>query len=385
MKTRCFLLWLTALMLTVSACHHDAPTPEPRVAGQTIVVLMPWSFSLNTFFEKNLQEMEEVVAAGGLANERVVVCFASTSLKSTLFELRAEQGRCVRDTIQVFNSINFTVASNITKMLAEVERAAPAHHYALIMAGHGMAWLPAGRSPMQYAPPRQVGKHYLTRWVGGYTKGTQIEIGTLAQGISLAGMHMDYILFDDCYMSSVEVAYELREVADYIVGCPSEIMAYGFPYKQCMRYLLGSPDYQRLCETFLDFYTHYEVACGTVAVTDCRELEALADVARSINLTFPTTQEHNDDIQQMDGFEPTLFYDLGDTYAHLCEDKALLEAFNRQLERTVPYKACTAYYYTALEGHHIINHYSGLSTSQTSGSPLTADWSGTPWGQAVTK
>ncbi len=383
MKTlRPLLLLSMALLMLFTACHDD-PTPEPRVAGQTVVVLMPWSFSLKPYFEKNIDDMAEVIASGGLANERVVVCLASSQLKSTLVELRGEQGRCVRDTIEVFNNINFTAASNITKLLASVERAAPAHHYALIMAGHGMAWLPAGTVPVQMMS--RIKKGYLTRWIGGYTRDLQIEISTLAEGISLAGMHMDYILFDDCYMSSVEVAYDLREVTDYVIGCPTEIMALGFPYSRCFRYLLGSPDYQRLCETFYDFYSHYEVACGTVAVTDCRELDALADRARAINAAFPTTQEHNEDIQQMDGFSPPLFYDLGDTYAHLCPDGALLEAFNKQLERAVPYKASTSYYYSAYGGQYIIKYYSGLNTSQTSENSCAADWRNTKWAQAVMK
>ena len=383
MKPQRIYLWLMmALMMLVTACHDD-PKSEPHISGRTVVVFMPWTFDLQPFFDQNIKDIEEVIASGALADERVMVCVAPTTLKAILFELRGEQGKCVRDTIEVFDNMNFLKASNITKLLATVEKTAPAHHYAMIMAGHGMAWLPAGTSPIQKQPRHLKGNRPLTRWIGGSTSGSQIEISTLEEGIQQAGMHMDYILFDDCYMSSVEVAYEMREVTDYIIGCPTEIMAYGFPYKQCFRYLLGSPDYKRLCESFLDFYSHYLDPYGTVAVTDCRELEALADVARRITSAFPTTQQYNDSIQQMDGYTPPLFYDLGDTYAHLCKDKALLTAFNTQLERTVPYKACTASYYSYYGGYYTINHYSGLTTSQTSSSPHVTGWSDTQWAKVV--
>ena len=35
---------------------------------------------------------------------------------------------------------------------------------------------------------------------------------------------MEYILFDDCYMSSIEVAYELKDVTKYLIGSTSEMM-----------------------------------------------------------------------------------------------------------------------------------------------------------------
>ena len=41
-----------------------------------------------------------------------------------------------------------------------------------------------------------------------------------------------FIMFDDCYMSSMEVAYDLKDVTDYIIASTSEVMAYGMPYEK---------------------------------------------------------------------------------------------------------------------------------------------------------
>ena len=59
-----------------------------------------------------------------------------------------------------------------------------------------------------------------TRWFGGWTSEYQIETTTLADAISEAGMRVEYIMFDDCFMSSVETAYDLKDVTDYLIGCP---------------------------------------------------------------------------------------------------------------------------------------------------------------------
>ena len=42
-----------------------------------------------------------------------------------------------------------------------------------------------------------------------------INVNTLAQAIADAGMKMQYILFDNCYMANVETAYELKDVTNF--------------------------------------------------------------------------------------------------------------------------------------------------------------------------
>ena len=34
--------------------------------------------------------------------------------------------------------------------------------------------------------------------------------------------HFDFIMFDACFMMSIEVAYAVRNYADYYMGCPTE-------------------------------------------------------------------------------------------------------------------------------------------------------------------
>ena len=54
------------------------------------------------------------------------------------------------------------------------------------------------------------------------------------------GPDFDYILFDACLMSQVEVAYELRDTADYLILSPAEVMSAGFPYFKITKYLLSA-------------------------------------------------------------------------------------------------------------------------------------------------
>ena len=194
---------------------------------------------------------------------------------------------------------------------------------------------------------------------------------------------MEYILFDDCYMSSVEVAYEMKGVAHYIIACPTEIMSYGFPYGRCGVYLLGSLDYRNVVDNFIGYYSFSSSPYATAAVTDCTQLDDLADIVRQINEGVGGKSVSLTDVQPMDGYKPSLFFDFGDYIRHKCEDALLLEAFNAQLDKVVTYKGNTEYYYSALCGKVRIDRYSGLNTSESSLNTLFQGYDNTAWYKAT--
>ena len=66
-------------------------------------------------------------------------------------------------------------------------------------------------------------------------------------------MKMDFIIFDACFMGSVEVAYELRDVCDKIVASPTEVIAEGMDYITMASYLMKSSgsDLEGFCRNYL--------------------------------------------------------------------------------------------------------------------------------------
>ena len=382
MNKKNIIIALLALVIFASCSDNEDPIVEQQTE-QTVIFFMPWSTNMTPYFEQNIVDFETAIASGLLRNERVIVCISSTTSRANVIELRHEEGRCVRDTLVFYSQPDFTKQENITTMLNDVRAIAPARHYSLIVGCHGMGWIPVSTSQARSQYHFDRDDVPMTRWFGGRTSEYQIETTTLANAIRDTGMHMEYIMFDDCFMSSVEVAYDLKDATDYLIGCPTEIMIYGFPYHLCTRYLVGTVDYATLCQVFYDFYSHYTPPCGTIAVTDCRELDALAAIVREINLTQEFDYSQLANVQRMDGYNPPLFYDLGDYIAHLCSDENLLNAFNRQLEMTVPYKAHTPQYYSANNGFNDIRAYSGITTSAPSRNTRSVGQEKTSWYQAT--
>lgn len=409
MMKRLLALLLSALMLV--ACDDKNTYEEPVAPRQTLLMYFPWSGNdsgstgLLSHFLTNIDDMEEAIRYNAPEGCRVLVYLVerkvetgiggatNTYFEGSLQELKARGGKVERVPLTSYRDPDMTEAEQIARLLKDVQAYAPAPRYAMTIGCHGMGWIPATatKAVSREGAEREYWEYEgveQTRWFGGMTAEFQTEIPTLAEAIRRAGMKMEYILFDDCYMSSVEVAYELKDVTDYLIGSTSEIMAEGFPYTEIGALLLGEVDYEGICESFYQYYMERNsYPCGTVAVTVCRELEALAEVMKRINAASEElTASELSQVQVLDGYDPCRFYDLGDYVNFYCKDAALRGEFERQLERTVPaaFRRHTPTFYSMTSGETDINAFSGITTSDPSLSPLVVDVKGsTAWWKAT--
>ena len=385
-----FICLIILSFFLISCVKEEVELPNQK----TLFMYLPWPAdrTLTESFETNISDLEKAISRNGLNNEKVVVFISTSSIQATLYEITCTDGICAHDTLKNYTNPPFTTAAGITSILNDVKSAAPALTYAMIIGGHGMGWIPVypttvralSTSASSFKNYWEYEGAFHTRYFGGTTPEYQTDITTLADAIARTGIKMEYILFDNCYMSSIEVAYELRNVTDYLIASPTEIMAYGMPYSIIGEYLLGETDYEAVCAGFYSFYSDYDPPCGTLAVTDCSELASTASLMREINsrYTFDTSQLNS--LQRMDGYDPPIFYDYGDYVAHLCTDELLLRQFEEQLNRTVPYKKHTNKFYSKSKGDIQIRAYSGLTTSDPSDNPrVSIDKTKTGWYKAT--
>lgn len=388
-KMKRFTLLLLILSFGLVACQKDEP-PVPVTTDQTVLMYLPWASDLLSFFQTNISDMESAIAKGILKKERVVVFLSTSSTQAELFELKYQEGACIRIPLKSYTSPAFTTAAGITSILEDVKSFAPAHRYAMTIGCHGMGWLPVSTTGKARSIGQKLHWEYegvpMTRYFGGGTADYQTDITTLAQGITDAGIRMEYILFDDCYMSTIEVAYDLKGVADYLIASPCEIMAYGMPYAEIGPYLIGKVNYEGVCNAFLDFYQGYKHPYGTIGVTVCSEVERLAAVMKEINAQCTFDSSLRKSVQRLDGYSPTIFFDYGDYVAKLCNTAPdLLAKFEAQLERTVPsqYRKHTDYFYSMSSGKIKVNTYSGITASDPSINSLATPLPGTAWYKAT--
>lgn len=358
-----FLCLAIAPLLTACGDDDNQNTEEEKTnTTHTLLMYYPWSGdnnALTSYFWANISNMKRAYEEKGTGAGQVIVFIATSGSQGYIFNLKDYMGNSTTDLAkyQSYPSPSFNTANGIANILATMKGKAQAKSYSLVIGCHGLGWIPspskasANKAKGVYEPfiphwEYNEGDLPLTRYFGGTSDEYKTDVSTLAEAIDQLGTKMEYILFDDCYMAAIEVAYDMRNVANYIIACPTEVMADGILSANVGQYLLGTPDYEAVCETFRSHYASSSNPYGTISTIKCSEVDSLARMMKRINALYTFDATQADSLQRMDGYLPTIFFDMGDYVAHLCKDTALLTEFNAQIARTVPYKAHTNSYPT---------------------------------------
>lgn len=260
------------LIASLCSCDKDDKV-ESESSARTVLVYLVADNSIGTDVVNNISHIEEGLKLGDLHEGTVVVyCDGGKYLRDysspTLFKYTIDKNGNVsaRKVIYTYPEQNSCDPEVITEVIEDVAALCPAKSYGLLLGSHATGWLPVNTSK--------------TRTFGD-DDGAKIEIPELAKAIEASGIHFDYMLVDACLMSQVEVAYELRNTADYLILSPAEIMAYGFPYKNIVRHMLNTTESNKeiavsMAKEYIDFYKSYTYKWGTIAVINGGEMEELA-------------------------------------------------------------------------------------------------------------
>ncbi len=384
-----------SLAMTFTSCSEEAFDTD-SVNKQTILVFYPWTGSQSStgllgYLQNNIDSIcDGIIDRKGLNNSRVLVFLSDKYNHSTLYDLQynATTKSVDRVPLKEYEGASYASAEGIADIMNEVKTQASALNYALIVGVHGCGWTYASdwsRYPYYARPsvtrPRdnnfsgiQFGPDPnapLTRFFGSVSLAENaMDISTLAEGIRESGLKMQYILFDACYMSNIETAYELKDVTNYMIASGSEIMAAGLPYRSMWSYLNSpTPNYSGIVSTSVNFYKNSSAPFCNLAAIDCRQVEKLASVMKEINAQYQLSASVSlDSIQHLDGFRPNLFYDLETYVDSLRPSGYLLDQFKSQLKLTIKASDHTDEAYTCIYSSDSfkIKNYCGITISDPS-------------------
>ena len=256
----------------------------------------------------------------------------------------------VADTIEIYQAENSADPATLTRALNKVKEFCPAaSSYGLIVLSHGSGWLPAEMS-YPWISVRSVILDQSTRATNNY-----MEISDFANAIPYK---LDFIVFDVCFMGSVEVCYELKDKADYVVASPAEVLVPGFAYSTMMQHLFAPvPDVTAVARDFYEYYAD-RASYATVSVMKTNELEGLATVVKDIT-------QQNTPLYNLSGIQifcfgaQKIYSDLEDYFLKLSPENQ--DKIQTALSQCVIYKACTPSYYSMATGVNPINTFSGLT------------------------
>lgn len=358
---------LTVIIVTtvlVACNHNDEPDPVQEEDLRTVLVYIvadnngldssPYYFATNDIAEM----LEGFMSVDADRNNLLV--YVDNGNKPLLYQItKNNKGAVVKTILHEYEEQNSVYPTVMSEVYNRVFSAFPAKSYGLVLWSHGDGWLP---SPSNISASKAS-----TRWFG--RDGTSyMDISSLNTALNSAP-HFDFILFDACFMQSVEVAYELKDRADYFIGAPNEIPGPGAYYTELVPAMFSQANdlASTVAHGYYDYYAgKYTGQLGsnenwtmgvTVSVLKSSEVQALAAATAAILPKYITNGSaiNVSSIYSYDPRSTYFYYDLKDLIKSLVasDDQTLFSAWSDVFELAVPLHLTTDKTYSALKDYNI--------------------------------
>ena len=359
---------ITVTTVLVACNHNDEPDPVQEEDLRTVLVYIAADNSLTSFAADDVAEMVSGFAAVDADKNNLLVYVDTQSEKPFLYQITKDsKGAVVKKVLYEYEEQNSVYPTVMAEVYNRAFSAFPAKSYGLVLWSHGDGWLP---SPANISASKAS-----TRWFG--QDGTSyMDISSLNTALNSAP-HFDFILFDACFMQSVEVAYELKDRADYFIGAPNEIPGPGAYYTELVPAMFSQANdlASTVAHGYYDYYAgKYTGQLGsnenwtmgvTVSVLKSSEVQALAAATAAI-LPKYITNGSAINVSSIYSYEPrsTYYYDLKGLVQSLTssDDQTLFSAWSDAFELAVPLHLTTDKTYSSF-GYGMISMSgsSGLS------------------------
>jgi hypothetical protein len=264
----------------------------------TILIYLDADNDLESAGMSNLNQMEKV---GSTEDVRIVVQIdrapggdssAGNWTDTRRYLITRDTNSVVVSSIRLdsppLGELDMADPANLRDFVQQSQSEFPAEHYCLIIWDHGSGW--EFLSPS--APPAY---KYV---VSDNTSHSGMNVDEIQQALS--GTNLDVIAFDACLMQQLEVAYELRNVARYMVGSAALEPSPGYDYSALLRRVTGSTSASELCRDIVQCYSQ-AYPPPQIEITQCAvDLYKIDAVAQAISSYADVLRRLS---QQVSGFE----------------------------------------------------------------------------------
>lgn len=330
--------------------QKSVPEPIPEKGSRTVLAYIAADNSLASFSLKDLDEMIEGMEQVNTKENSLLVYIDrynednKRSLEPQLIRIcRNMDNAIILDTLQTYDiHRNSTGVDEMKEVCTYAFSHFPADGYGLILWSHGEGWIPFNLPT--------------SRWIGqdtdAGTKDKRMDIGELHAVLKGIPYHLDFLFFDACYMQSIEVAYELRNCADYFIGSPTEIPGPGAPYQRVVSSLFAKTDAAvKIAESYYSYYKEiYKAGAGisndnwtggvSISVLKADELDALAAITAQTPL-YISGLIKTSGIQCYDPLRKKNYYDMDALMRVVVTDDALYQSWKDTYDTAVIYAKTT--------------------------------------------
>lgn len=213
---------------------------EDTIPERTVMVYVMGENNLSSYASSDIAEMVQ----GSLyidEDEHNLIVFVDDNSSTPPYIMRIVNGQKEVDSVYNAEGNEFYAShpDSMAAALTYMMETWPAKSYGLVLWGHSSGWLISSDTI-------KTTKYKAYGYDSGKNAGTSgnkwINIPTLANVLETLPEHLDFIFADCCNFQCAEVAYELKDVTDIIIGSPAEITGVGAPYKTVIPALFDTSD-----------------------------------------------------------------------------------------------------------------------------------------------
>ncbi|WP_448823734.1 clostripain-related cysteine peptidase [Capnocytophaga sp.] len=348
LRTLVIVLWQVFLF---TSCEKDSNIVTKKESKRAVFVYMIADNDLDFYATANINEMETFMAHNPEAGSVYVYIDRAKNRKTAhpiLYQITADTSAKINSKIiKVYPENNSANEKVLAEALSQVQTICAINNEflrGLVLWSHGSAWLPESVSLASQRATAVKSFGLDQTMANNENHNAEMDIRKLA--IILNNYHFDFILFDACFMASIEVFYELRNTTDYIIASPTEVLATGFPYKDILTDMLSATvNYKKIAQKYVAFFQQKKGVLQSASVVTVKTAE-LPQFATLFKYYLNTISREITDQKwlQYSQDEVDYLFDLGQVADYLQKEQTNKE-LTEQLGRLITNYHHTSYFF----------------------------------------
>lgn len=246
-----YIIYLLLINVLTCSCEdtHDESIPTPKTVVVAYLAADDSSIASETVNKVNaLADGFRQTIPG---ESRLLVYVDRVGQKPCLMEITHSS----IDTLRQYSIHNSADAQIMGTVLQDALSIYPnACCYGLIIFSHGTAWLPQGAFENPYLESYSIDA---TRAIAK-DQDNWMELPQFVSHLPIpAGRKWDFLLLENCYMGSLEVACQLKDKVRYLIASASEVISPGYTaiYPSTLHYLYeDTPRVAQVAQSFFDYW-----------------------------------------------------------------------------------------------------------------------------------
>lgn len=257
MRLKLYTLLCISFLFLFTACNQDDDPVAPEAGSKTVLVYIVADNSLASFAKQDVEEMMKGMELVDSSSYNLLV-YQDDKSTPVLFRIaKDKKGNVEKKIIKEYAEQVSTDTSVMQEVMHRAFYEYPADSYGLVYWSHADGWIP-------YPVPSAS-----TRWIGQDTGGWQDNRMNISDFLAVLDddmPHFDFIMFDACFMMSVEVAYAVRNYTDYYIGSPTETPGPGAPYDKIVPLMFKQDAAVQMAKAYFNHYNENYKA--SVSISD---------------------------------------------------------------------------------------------------------------------